>query len=87
MRLGPTRTTGRIEGTTSYGEDASCFLKNGFRFSFVGGVASGVLPCRDGPIESDSSPVVEGEWVGEVRVKVVAVVVKGGEREKQRAGE
>lgn len=56
LRLGPTKTTGRIDGTTSYGDDVSCFLKNGLRFSFVGGVASGVLPCRDGPIESDSSP-------------------------------
>lgn len=47
---------GRIDGTTSYGDEVSCFLKNGFRFSLVGGVANGVLPCRDGPIESDSSP-------------------------------
>lgn len=58
LRLGPTKTTGRIDGTTSYGDDVSCFLKNGLRFSFVGGVANGVLPCRDGPIESDSSPTM-----------------------------
>lgn len=56
FKLGPTKTTGRIDGTTSYGEAVSCFLKNGLRFSLVCGVASGVLPCRDGFIESDSSP-------------------------------
>ncbi|KAI9585313.1 hypothetical protein GQX74_001160 [Glossina fuscipes] len=53
--LGPTKTTGRIDGTTSYGEAVSCFLKNGLRFSLLGGVASVDLP-RPGPMESDSSP-------------------------------
>ena len=60
FRLGPTKTTGRIDGTTSYGDEVSCFLKKGFRFSLVGGVANGVLPCRDAPIESLSSPGVGG---------------------------
>lgn len=50
---GPTRTTGLIEGTTSYGVQASCFLKNGFFFSLPAGSAPAPRPL---PAESDSSP-------------------------------
>lgn len=80
FRLGPTSTTGRIDGTTSYGDDVSCFLKNGFRFSFVGGVANGVLPWRDGPIESDSSPLsrIYGEQGQGVKSSVCVCVGSSG---------
>lgn len=58
LRDGPTSTSGRMEGTTSYGGMFSCFLKKGFRFSLAGGVVMELFPLAL-PRESESSPTLE----------------------------